>query len=220
METLQIVVIGAGGHAAEVCSYVRDLAEGGAHLALAGCVDDQKAAGMHAGLPVLGPLSSLPALATAHGRAFRCITALGHNPTREQVVRRIEKMLGRSDYWWTLRHPLAFVSREATVGAGTCLAPGAKVTARATVGAHVILNVNASIAHDTIAADFVNVNPGAAVAGNARLGAGCYIGAGATVIDKITVGEWTIVGAGAAVVRDLPPHSTAVGVPARVIKQA
>lgn len=220
MQTLQIVVIGAGGHAAEVCSYVRDLADAGAHVVLAGCVDDQKAIGTHGGLPVLGPISSLPALIDAHGRALRCITALGHNPTREQVVRRIEAMLRRTDVWWTLRHPQSFVSREATVDVGTCLAPGSKITARAQVGAHVILNVNASIAHDTIAADFVNVNPGAVVAGNARLGAGCYIGAGATVIDKITVGEWTIVGAGAAVIRDLPSHVTAVGVPARVIKQA
>ena len=39
------------------------------------------------------------------------------------------------------------------------------------------------------------------------------------MIDKVSVGAWTIVGAGAAVVRDLPANVTAVGVPARVIKQ-
>jgi acetyltransferase EpsM len=70
-----------------------------------------------------------------------------------------------------------------------------------------------------VVGDFVNLNPGAAAAGSTRLGEGCYIGAGATVIDKVSVGDWTIVGAGAAVVRDLPPNVTAVGVPARVIKQ-
>jgi len=46
---------------------------------------------------------------------------------------------------------------------------------------------------------------------------GCYIGAGATILQGITVGECAIVGAGAVVTRDVPAHTTVVGVPARTI---
>ncbi len=34
-----------------------------------------------------------------------------------------------------------------------------------------------------------------------------------------TVGAWAVVGAGAVVIHDIPTYRTAVGVPARVIKQ-
>ena len=62
-------------------------------------------------------------------------------------------------------------------------------------------------------------NPGAVIAGNVRLDEACFVGAGSTLIERVQVGAGTIVGAGAAVVRDLPAGVTAVGVPARVIRQ-
>jgi acetyltransferase-like isoleucine patch superfamily enzyme len=47
---------------------------------------------------------------------------------------------------------------------------------------------------------------------------GCWIGAGAIVLDGVTIGRGSCVGAGAVVTKSLPPHSLAVGVPARVIR--
>lgn len=43
------------------------------------------------------------------------------------------------------------------------------------------------------------------------------IGVGASVLGAITVGKGARVGGGAVVVKDVPPHATAVGVPARVV---
>ncbi len=43
------------------------------------------------------------------------------------------------------------------------------------------------------------------------------IGVGASVLGAITVGEGARVGGGAVVVKDVPPHATAVGVPARIV---
>jgi len=43
------------------------------------------------------------------------------------------------------------------------------------------------------------------------------VGVGAIVLGAITVGEGSKVGGGAVVVKDVPPHSTAVGVPARIV---
>ena len=43
------------------------------------------------------------------------------------------------------------------------------------------------------------------------------VGVDASVLGAITVGEGARIGGGAVVVKDVPPHSTAVGVPARVV---
>ena len=43
------------------------------------------------------------------------------------------------------------------------------------------------------------------------------VGVGAIVLGAITLGEGSRIGGGAVVVKDVPPHSTAVGVPARIV---
>jgi len=43
------------------------------------------------------------------------------------------------------------------------------------------------------------------------------VGVGAIVLGAITIGTGAKVGGGAVVVKDVPPHSTAVGVPARIV---
>jgi maltose O-acetyltransferase len=51
------------------------------------------------------------------------------------------------------------------------------------------------------------------------LGRGCYIGAGAIILHSISIGEEAIIGAGSVVTRDVPAHTTVVGVPAKIIAQ-
>jgi serine O-acetyltransferase len=49
------------------------------------------------------------------------------------------------------------------------------------------------------------------------LGADVIVGVGAAVLGDITVGDGSRIGAGSVVLRDVPPHTTAVGVPARAV---
>lgn len=51
------------------------------------------------------------------------------------------------------------------------------------------------------------------------IGHGVLLGAGVSVLGNVTVGCGAKVGAGSVVVSDLPCHSVAVGVPARIVKQ-
>ena len=212
-ESSVLVIIGAGGHGAEVAAYARDMG-----LPLAGAFDDGKAAGPWHVTTLLGALERLPEFCAAHARVDY-ITAFGSNSVRRQMVRRIEQMKIANLAPATLSHSTAWTGAAVSVGAGTLLAPNALATTRARIGAHCILNVKASVSHDCVVEDYCNINPSATVCGDVQLGEGCYIGAGAVVIEKRKIGAWTIVGAGSVVTRDLPPGVTAVGVPARIIKR-
>lgn len=46
------------------------------------------------------------------------------------------------------------------------------------------------------------------------------IGAGAKLLGKITIGDDVNIGANAVVLEDLPPNSTAIGCPARIVKHS
>lgn len=51
------------------------------------------------------------------------------------------------------------------------------------------------------------------------LGNNVIVGVGAAILGSITVGDGALVGAGSVVLRDVPAHSTVVGVPARVVRE-
>lgn len=216
----QIIILGAGGHGKEVSSYIRDLSARGERIRPVGFVDEHKPRGPWGATEVLGGFDELQSiLSRAADSAMLYITAVGNNRLRSEFVRKLEGLNVRNLPAWTLRHPHSVVGHDVEIGEGTCLAPGSIITTSVRIGKHCIVNVNASVSHDSIIGDFTNINPGAVIAGNVRIGQGCYIGAGATVIEKLAIGDWAVIGAGAVVINDIPPRVTAVGVPARVIKQ-
>ena len=217
----EIVILAAGGHAAEVYSYLIDLESTGKRVRLLGLIDEGKPAGEWEGSHILGGLDALTRLMIERcNSALGYLTAVGNNRLRQRLVAKAEQAAaGRPLFPWTLRHPAAGVGWQVEIGEGTLLAPGSLITTRSRIGRHCILNVKSSISHDCTVGDYVNLNPGATVCGNVRIGEGAFIGAGATIINGVSVGAWSVLGAGAVVVRDIPSRVTAVGVPARVIKQ-
>jgi acetyltransferase EpsM len=217
--SVRVVIIGAGGHGAELRSYVADLQMAGQSIHLLGFVDDSMPNGGSIGdTPVWGDVSSLTRIVEAQGGDLvRYIIAVGDNPARKALVDRIDALGLPNLRPWTLQHPEASVGLDVEIGEGTLLAPGVVVTTRARIGSHCILNVKASVSHDCQIEDFVNINPAATIAGNVFVDRGAYVGAGATIIQKRWIGAWSVIGAGAAVVRDIPERVTAVGVPARVL---
>jgi serine O-acetyltransferase len=51
------------------------------------------------------------------------------------------------------------------------------------------------------------------------LGDDVFLGAGAKIIGPVTLGDGVRIGANAVVVHDIPAHCTAVGIPAKVVRQ-
>lgn len=55
--------------------------------------------------------------------------------------------------------------------------------------------------------------------GGIRIGAGTFLGTSCVVLHGVTIGECCVIAAGSVVTHDIPAHSVAAGVPARVSKK-
>ena len=63
------------------------------------------------------------------------------------------------------------------------------------------------------------ISSGIASKGVIRIGCNVWFGAGATVLGHVDIGHGSVIGANALVTGDIPPFSTAVGSPARVVRR-
>lgn len=201
-------LIGGGGHAKVVIATLESQG-----IEIAGIFDDRQE--LHGrtimGRPVIGPIPPAGAGVDADARA---VIAIGSNKARAEIAGRYPDLR-----WETVVHASAVVHDSAAIGPGAVIFANAVVQPDSVIGAHAILNTGAQVDHDCEIGAFAHLGPASTLGGGVRIGSGAFLGIGAVAAPYTTVGEWVIVGAGAAVVRDLPPQTTAVGVPARVIKR-
>ena len=106
-----------------------------------------------------------------------------------------------------------------TIGEGTIIYEGAIITANIQVGNHVIISPKCGIGHDSIIKDYVSLLWNVNVSGNDVIEEGVMMGSGSTIIQGKKIGKGSIIGAGAVVIDDIDSFTTAVGVPAKVVKE-
>lgn len=215
--TAPVVILGAGGFAREVLDVFEAIErEAPGRFDVLGFVSEVESDwGRDVnGKPCLG------GLAWFDGRpdraALRLVCGIGNTAVRRRLVDRCAA-LGLA--FTSVVHPRAVVTPRFTMGTGVVVTAGVVVTNNIRIGDHVHLNLNATVGHDAVIEDCVTIAPGVHVSGNVHVGAGCDIGTGAAILQKVKIGEWSVVGAGSVVTRDVPANSTAVGVPAKPIKQ-
>lgn len=208
-----IVILGAGGFARETLDVLDAINAESRRYRVRGFLDDNAADLPDSinGQPVLGTLDWL----AAHpGTAVVC--GVGAPEVRRRMILRV------SEYdvsFPALIHPNAVLTRWITIREGAIITAGCILTNQITIGAHVHLNLDCTVGHDAVIEDYGTLAPGVHVSGIVTVREGAYIGTGANIIQSKTVGEWSVVGAGSTVVKDVPPNTTAVGVPAKVIKE-
>lgn len=208
----ELVIIGVGGLGRECSEWLEDINADRQTFRVLGFLDDdtRKHGQLLHDLEVLGGvewLSGHPGVAA--------IVGIGSPAAKRAVVERARAHVASFP---VLRHPRAVIGRHVAIGEGTILCPGVIATTDIRIGRFVTLNFDLTVGHDCQIADFATLAPGVHLSGYSNIGEGADLGAGAVTIPGVEIGAWTVVGAGAAVTRALPPYSTAVGVPARVIK--
>lgn len=208
------MIVGGGGLGREVHELIEDINDEAPRFNVLGWLDSNLAlhgSAIH-GLPVLGDLRWL-----SQRPDVGVVVGIGAPHIRRRVVQAIQAQGPNS--FPTLIHPTARIGRRVSIGEGTVICANVTTTTDYSIGQHVLVNIMATVAHDNLLGDFVTLAPGALLSGNVTVGEGCDIGTNATLLQGVSIGEWSIVGAAAMVREDLPANCTAVGVPAKVIKE-
>lgn len=207
-----IVIIGAGGVGREVSLIIQQINELEPTWNLLGFIDDNTDnwGKVINGYSVIGGIDSLEFLSND----TYIVIAIANYKVKKNIVNKINNKFKFA----TIVHPKVWIHDYMTVGEGTIIYEGAILTANIEIGNHVIISPKCGVGHDSIIKDYVSLLWNVNVSGNDLIEEGVMMGSGSTVIQGKKIGKGSIIGAGAVVVNDIESFSTAVGVPAKVIK--
>ena len=136
------------------------------------------------------------------------------------------RMYRRANWFW--RHNMKFIARYISQTAahktGIEIHPAATIAPGVFIdhGEGVVIGETAVVETGVVIYQGVTLGGTGKDKGKKRhptIKKGCMISAGAKVLGGITVGEYCKIGASSVVLQDVPPYSTVVGIPGKVIKQ-
>lgn len=202
-----LVVVGAGGWAKDVLDSIDYR-----NFRMVGWLDDIKPVGtMHLGYPVLGN----DVECVENYKDYVYFIAIGHNGKRKAWW---EKLKSYNLSLINVIDKTSVVSPHASIGEGNFIGKFTILSSDTVVGDNSIVNTRALVEHGSRIGSHVNLSTCTTLNGDVFVGEGAFVGSGSTVNGQITIGEWALVGSGAVVIKDVAPHTTVVGVPAKEIK--
>lgn len=206
-----LVILGAGGFAREVAWLVADINQarpGTWNLIGFWEHGTERIGQLMNGIPVIGADSIRQYLPNLYA-----VVAIGDPKIKERAVHEAE---GMGCQFATLIHPnVRYDKSTVKISSGSIICAGNILTCNIVIGAHVIINLDCTVGHDSIIEDYVTISPGCHLSGYTTIRESAFLGTGVVTIEKREIGARSIIGAGASVVRDIPPDTTAVGVPAK-----
>lgn len=116
--------------------------------------------------------------------------------------------------------PNVWLSKKTQLGKGIILYPGVSVNYECEISDFVIMNMNCAIGHNCKLDACATLAPGVNLAGFTHVKECADVGIGATTIQGVSIGKQSRIGGQTMVLKDVPDGATAVGNPARIIRES
>ncbi len=208
----KIYILGAGGFARELYSYLAD--------------DNFQ----HKGFKLAGFLSDN----AEDLDGFSCRFKVEGNIKHETLNKNAVLLMGVTDcalkqelyefyhargyQFLTYIHHSAFVGHDVTVGEGAVLKRLTSFTTNINIGKCVTVNGYSGMGHDAAIGDFSTVSAHCDITGYVMVGERVMIGSGVTIIPKRKIANDATLGAGSVVITNVKAGTTVFGNPAKKIK--
>lgn len=210
----QIIIIGAGGHAAELRDYINDFNKSKSNeesIKVVGYIDDNKEGYLHYEFrePYLGDIKSHEVSGD-----FSYLMGIANLEYRKTIVTRLEQN-GANIIGFI--HPTARISPSARVGKGVVISHNASLGPKVVIEDHTIINSRTTVGHDTHIGKFNFISPLCALSGNTSIGEGNLIGTNVITIPGIKIGNNNKIGAGVVLFFNVESNQTIVGNKPRIL---
>ena len=186
-----LILLGGGGH----CKSVIDVAESAGYTIL-GILDKPELVGNKVlDYEIIGTDDDIPQYVDK--AEFLITVGQIKSPAIRQKLALLVMRAGGK--FATIIAKDAYVSKYATIGAGTVVMHKAVLNADACIGEHCIINTMANIEHEVQIGGFCHVSTGVMINGNCVIGDEVFIGSGSVLYNGISVIDNAIIPAGSVV---------------------
>jgi sugar O-acyltransferase (sialic acid O-acetyltransferase NeuD family) len=202
----KVVVVGAGGHAAEIDDYIQFFNElrtiSSNKLKLIGFIDDNPKSydRYKFNAPFLGNIKEHKVQ-----KNVNYIIAIANIKFRKPII---EFLLNQGAEFLTFIHPSSFVSKSSSIGVGSVIAPNVNIGPNVQIGKYNMINARASIGHDSVIGDYNFITPNVCFSGSTRVGNENMFGINAATIPKIVIGNNNTIAAGMVLDKNVKNDTT------------
>jgi sugar O-acyltransferase (sialic acid O-acetyltransferase NeuD family) len=194
----KIVIVGAGGHGAELLQIVREQRS----FEVVGFIDrEYKEKKEYCGLPVLGGDEILGDL---RGQGVEnVLIAAGWIKDASIRERIFDQCVHANLAFPSVVHKSAIVYPSAQISAGCQIFANAVIGSDAFLDFGVVVNNSSVVSHDCRIGRLTHIAPGAMLAGKVTVGSGCLIGMNTSIFIGVTVSDYSIINNNSSIYKDL-----------------
>jgi sugar O-acyltransferase (sialic acid O-acetyltransferase NeuD family) len=187
-----VIIIGAGGHAAEIDEYIRHSQKvtGNKELNIIGFLDDnpENYARYQLSAQLIGGVKDHSVI-KGHGY----IIGIANLKYRRLFV---DTFKSEGANFISFIHCNAYISLSAIIGEGTIIGPNANVGPNVQIGKYTLINSRCSLGHDTVIGNYNFISPNVCFSGFTEVGDENFFGINCATLPGIKVGNRNKIAAG------------------------